>query len=469
MSDRGRAQTSFEVQAASGTEVLAVQEAGSPNGNIGSPNLPIRSSFVWMLGGNIVYAICQWGMVVALAKLGSSLMLGQFSLGLAIATPVLMLSNLNLRSVQATDATRSYLFREYRQLRCITTAGALLAVTGLVWVGGYSHSTAIVILGVASAKGIDTLSDIYYGLFQQHDRLDRTATSMVLRGVLAVTALSVSLYATRNVFGASLSVSSVWLLALWLYDARQARRILGVSQKRAAVFAGGTPRSRQWHLLRLAFPLGVVTALASVNLNIPRYFIYAQKGGQQLGVFSAMAYATVAITLISDSLGHASIPKLSRLYAERRLGEFRSLLVRLLVACTVLGVTALAAAQIAGGRLLTIIYSREYASHSNVFTVLILATVLNGIASMLTCGITSARCFGIQVPLFAMAAASSVLGCILWVPAHGLTGGAAAMVCGAAVRLVLSVLVAYYLLAAGRKSLEAAKHGCGYSDWRPAA
>ena len=43
---------------------------------------------------------------MALAKLGSSFMIGQFSLGLAIATPVLMFTNLHLRAVQATDARR---------------------------------------------------------------------------------------------------------------------------------------------------------------------------------------------------------------------------------------------------------------------------------------------------------------------------------------------------------------------------
>src|SRR5207249_11641930 len=42
-----------------------------------------RSNFAWALSGNVVYAACQWGMVIALAKLGNSFMVGQFSLGLA--------------------------------------------------------------------------------------------------------------------------------------------------------------------------------------------------------------------------------------------------------------------------------------------------------------------------------------------------------------------------------------------------
>ena len=66
-----------------------------------TPGLSLRSNFAWVLTGNVIYAACQWGAIVALAKLGSSFMIGQFSLGLAIATPVLMFTNLHLRAVQA--------------------------------------------------------------------------------------------------------------------------------------------------------------------------------------------------------------------------------------------------------------------------------------------------------------------------------------------------------------------------------
>ena len=81
-----------------------------------------------------------------------------------------------------------------------------------------------------------------------------------------------------------------------------------------------------------------------------------------------------------------------------------------------------------------------------------LATGINCVASMLTTGITSARRFGIQIPLFALAALSCVLGCALWLPSKGLAGGAEATVFSAAVRLALSVLVVWYLLTARRGS-----------------
>ena len=72
--------------------------------------VPLKRNFAWTLAGNVTYAVCQWGIFLVLARLGSPGMVGQFALGFAIANPVILLSQLQLRSLQATDASHA----EYR-------------------------------------------------------------------------------------------------------------------------------------------------------------------------------------------------------------------------------------------------------------------------------------------------------------------------------------------------------------------
>ncbi len=416
--------------------------------------LSLRSNFAWALAGNVVYAICQWGMIVALAKLGNSFMIGQFALGLAIATPVLMFTNLHLRVVQASDARRVYSFSEYLQLRSVMTLGALAVIGGIVCFERYERQTAMVILVVALAKGIESLSDIHYGLFQLNDRLDQTGASMMLRGTFSLLALSAGLYVTRDIFWACVGLALVWLAALILFDFRRGRSFVAFSEKCSQLSSWKTSWHsenrakgfrRQRNLMRLALPLGLVTTMASINLNMPRYFIESQMGEHQLGIFSALAYATVAITLISDSLGHCAMPRMSRLYARGQLAEFRSALLQLSAIGGALGLLGLAAARIIGPRLLTMFYSREYAAASKVFIVLMIATAIHCVGGVLTSGIMSARCFRIQVPLFGLVMGSSALASWLLVPTSGLAGGAMAMVVGAVVRLLLAAAVVSYL------------------------
>ena len=314
-----------------------------------TPGLSLRSNFAWILTGNVVYAACQWGAIVALAKLGSSFMIGQFSLGLAIAAPVLMFTNLHLRAVQATDARRLCSFGEYLRLRAAMTLGGLAVIGGIAWFGHYERQTAMVILAVALAKGIETLSDIHYGLFQLNDRLDQIGRSMMLRGVafgggaqyrtLPDTQRSVGLRRA----GAGLAGRPA------LLRCSPRTPLLARSVKVAQpTDRPGQRLRRQWNLMCTALPLGISTTMAALNLNMPRYFIHARLGERQLGIYSAMAYATVAMILVADSLGHCAIPRLSRLYSGGRLAEFRSLLLRLLAAGGSLGFAGLAVARAHG-------------------------------------------------------------------------------------------------------------------------
>jgi O-antigen/teichoic acid export membrane protein len=142
---------------------------------------------------------------------------------------------------------------------------------------------------------------------------------------------------------------------------------------------------------------------------MPRYFIHARMGEDKLGIFSALAYATVAMTLVCDSLGHCAIAGLSRLYAGGRRAEFRSLLLKLLAVGGALGFAGLVIAQVLGEQLLAIVYSPEYAAYSRVFVLLVFAASIYCITSMLTSGIMSARYFKIQVPMLAL-----VAGCNAW-------------------------------------------------------
>jgi O-antigen/teichoic acid export membrane protein len=416
------------------------------------PALPtasaLRTNLVWALAGNVVYAISQWGMIVALAKFGNVLMVGQFSLGVAIVTPVLMFSNFDLRVVQATDARRQYRFADYLCLRGGLTLAAIALIAAIVHFGRYDARTSAVILAVALAKSVETLSDIHYGLFQLNDRLDRTGQSMMLRGILSVGALVAGLYFTGNVLWGCLGIAAAWMIVLLAFDVRRGRGIVAQTEADRTELPADPPQRR--HLLLLALPLGLVTTLAAINLHMPRYFVEANLGERQLGIFSAMAYATIALTLVGDSIGSCVVPRLARLYAASRLSEYRARLFFLVSAGSAIGLSGLLLARGLGGWFLTVFYNRTYAAQAPVFTLLVAAAAIHFAASMLNCGITSARCFAIQVPIYAIVAGSTAWTCAHWVRSMGLTGAALGVICGAVVRLLLCAVVVSQLLRAGR-------------------
>src|SRR5882762_7995252 len=92
------------------------------------PPASLRSNFAWTFTGNAIYAAGQWAILSLLVKLGSSEMLGQYALAVALTAPVVMLSHLNLRAVLATDVAQKYPFQDYLAVRLIMTALSLVSV-----------------------------------------------------------------------------------------------------------------------------------------------------------------------------------------------------------------------------------------------------------------------------------------------------------------------------------------------------
>src|ERR1035441_7561447 len=110
------------------------------------PSASLRSSFAWTLAGNAFYAAAQWATLSLIAKLGGSQMLGQYALAVALTTPLVMFSHLNLRAVLATDVDGRRPFGDYVALRLGVSGFGLVGIAILALVSGHSGSLAAVIL-----------------------------------------------------------------------------------------------------------------------------------------------------------------------------------------------------------------------------------------------------------------------------------------------------------------------------------
>lgn len=419
--------------------------------------LSLRANFSWTFAGNMVYAACQWGVLVVLAKLGTTEMVGQFALGLAVCAPVIMLTNLQLRAVQATDARREYIFGNYLALRLIATAIGLIIIVGIVVVAGYRLDTTLVILAIAVAKAFEALSDVFHGLLQQRERMDRIAKSLMIKGPLSLAAFGLGVYLTGSVLWGVVGMAAVWVLVLVSYDVRSGALILRASHamgENAASDGQGEVSSLQprgdintlARLAWLALPLGMVMMLISLNTNIPRYFLERHHGEAALGIFAALAYVLVAGGKVMGALGRATTPRLAKYYASGDRTSFRKLLGKLLLIGALLGAVGVVLALLVGRPLLTLFYRPEYGEQVHVFVWIVIAAGIGYVASCLGYAMTAARHFSIQLPLFVLVAAAS-LGASFWlIPTYGLMGAALAMLAAVLVQVVGSAAVVYYVI-----------------------
>src|SRR5690606_24272715 len=193
--------------------VRTVQKANAPDLSP-KEGLSLRHNFSWTFVGNIIYGASQWAMIIAIARFGSPVMVGEFALAVAFVTPIFALTNLQLRSIQATDASNLYDFGHYLGLRILSTFGGIICIIGGVLFAGYTLWIALIILSMGLAKAIENISDVFYGLQQQHERMDAVATSKIVRGPLSLLGLSVTIWATQSIAWGIVAIAVCRLLVL---------------------------------------------------------------------------------------------------------------------------------------------------------------------------------------------------------------------------------------------------------------
>lgn len=419
--------------------------------------LSLRANFSWTFVGNVINAACWFGMTIVLAKLGSPEHVGQFALGLAIAAPIFMFATLRLRDVQATDANQEYQFGDYYALRLTTTVLSLLVIGGIVLVSDYDREMSLVVLAMAVSKALEAISDAFYGMFMQNERMDQIAISLMLKGPLSLIGLGIGFYLTGSVFWAISGIIAARALILVIYDFRNASLSLESSAKLASrILPRDLPRPR-WNaktlgkLVWLTLPLGFVTMLISFNSNIPRYFIEGHLGAYQLGLFAAISSFQKAAPTVIQALGRSASPRLAKFYVANNVKSFRKLTLRLVGIGILLGVAGVLVALGFGRQILTLFYGPEYAMPM-LFGLVMVASGLDYVATMLLFVITSARYFRIQLPLQILTTGSVAIASFLLIPSIGLSGGAWALVIGNFLRVAGGFGAAWHAVHALRQN-----------------
>jgi O-antigen/teichoic acid export membrane protein len=403
--------------------------------------LSLRANFSWVFVGNLIYAASQWGMLVSLAKLGSTEMVGQFALGLAVTAPITMFAGLKMRDVQATDARQDYLFGDYLGIRLTTSALAMLLIVLVAFVMNSPLETRLVIIAVGLAKTIESISDVFYGLLQAQERMDRIAKSLMMRGPGSLAALTIGVALTDSVFWGVMGLVFIWAIVLIFYDLRSGVWIMEkMRESRAWRSTSGqsdlTLRPR-WHvqtligLFWLTLPLGFVEMLCSLQDSISRFFVDQSLGPSSLGIFAALAYFGRAGDLVAHALGGSASPRLSKYYVEKDVAAFRSLMFRLLSLGVGLGAAGVMVAWWLGAPIVALVYRPEYVQQ-DVFVTLMLAAGLNYVAKFMIYVLTAARYLRPQLWLESGVTMTLILCSALLIPMYGLNGAAWALViaCG---------------------------------------
>jgi O-antigen/teichoic acid export membrane protein len=413
----------------------------------------LRHNFSWTLLGNVTYVACLWGILASLTKLGEPETVGRFSLGAAIANPVIMFSNLQLRAILATDVADTHEFRDYLGLRLVMLPSAFV-VMALLAVIFYQPQQALVIGLVGLVRTVEALSDLAYGIAQKYERMDLMAKSLILRGIGALVLFFLLFWWTRELALGILGMALGLALPLLLFDLPRFGAVLKktAGQSLRPRFVPGTMKEIVW----LALPMGLVMLLIQLRVTIPRTFLEHHFGEGDLGIFAALSYLVIAGMTVATALGQSSLARLSRYYASRDLRKFRRTVFKLVTLGIGLGLAGVAVAALVGRPMLTLLYSEEYAAHSRLFILIMAVGGVQFVVTLLGAPATAMRAFRGQLVIFFINVLVILVLSMVLIPRYGMTGAALSLLGGGLwSALGFGMLVRWKLRRAGEDTLAA--------------
>ncbi len=393
------------------------------------PTRGLRGPIMWTLGGNLVYTVSQWACVAVIARSLGPADVGVFALAGAIAAPVLVLTQLQLRIVLATGCRQVTGCRTSSSCACGRWSSWSLPWRSPASWWGPEAWPVIVVFGVA--KAFDSVADVLYGYHQRREEMRAIAIGQGRQrravGDPAVLGRLVVGFAPRRHH--RVRPGSAANLCLRVVPAALASRATDTEDPRQQPVA----RAR---LVRLAAPLAVVLLLSAVATSVPRIVLEQAAGSYALGIFAGVSFVVLAAANLVNAVGNALSPRLARTHAVGDRKGFTRVLGRGILFGAGLGAVGAVLALMVGDQVLGWLYGPDYGDSGTLLAALCAVSVVSFTASFLVGGVTAARRFGEQLPIAVVTCAVAVVGSILFIPRSGVPGTVAVTLAAAAVQLI---------------------------------
>ena len=174
-------------------------------------NVSTEKIYLWNLIGNLAFSGSSVLFTLIVTRLTSPIEADSFSLAYGIAAILVVVGMFQVRSYQATDVSFRHSFTSYFLARCISLTLMVLVFFPYLSISKIDlnerEKVAIIALYVLF-RMCEAISDLFQGLFQQHERLDIAGKSMTIRYTFSTIFLFILLYTTKSL------VSSLTLLVV---------------------------------------------------------------------------------------------------------------------------------------------------------------------------------------------------------------------------------------------------------------
>lgn len=308
---------------------------------------------------------------------------GTFSIASAYAYQCLSIGAFGARNVHASDVVNEFTFRDYMNIRFLSSFTMYLLLAYYTFFQGYDINKIAIILLFGIFKSIEAIEDLFHGEYHRHNRLDIGSILQAIRFFITLCSFSVVLILTGHLV-VSLFIST-FLSALICY--MQNKDLIRIFVKNKPQFEV----SKLKKLFFICLPVCISNFISTYIVNLPKYKIDELYGDEMQSIYGILFLPVVTINMLSVVIYRPIINQLSRDYYTCNYKKFFEQIFKQMMIITILTVIVVAGGYIVGLKLLGIIYDISLEVHMPSFIVMLIGGGINTLASFLTVVLTVQR------------------------------------------------------------------------------
>lgn len=266
--------------------------------------MSIGANFGVVFVGRLVFGLTQWLWIVLIAKFGTANDLGAYSLALSICLTTFALVCMNTRILLAADHTGKCMLGAFIGLRLLCISASVICLIPFVM-----HMDIGDVLGATILFTVfDQASDIFYGIFQRHERMRPMAISEIVKSVARLATGGITLAKTGSLIDALFARAAVNATVLLIYEWPAVFALEGKNLRPIFVWRQIKP------LILKALPLIIAIVGPTVATSVPQYILAAYWDLREIGVMGILLSLLAALRIPSGALGNILVPRFAKLW-----------------------------------------------------------------------------------------------------------------------------------------------------------
>lgn len=382
----------------------------------------------------------QWALIAITGRLAGAEQLGMLSWGMAFVTPWFILASLQLRTVIAGHTPDGALFSSLVRLRlaCLLITALILFIVALFYTPKEWFPTVLWLLIWGAGTWI---GDLLQGWMQVRGRIGSAALCLAARavGAAVITWLVLTWYPSGGAVATAIIAATVSFSVLFMLEIPVVRTLAPVQAP--------VPISRSvmgWFIYTA--PLGVATGIGALAAVLPRFALMHWQGAATLGAFMAMTVMVTAACQLFGAPAPLIIARLAGLLKAGEVAEVRRVLRGIIARALALGLFGYVAAVFCGPYVMRLIFGQTIGDSCTALPEMALVAAVELIQFPLGYLLTAGLCYRQQILPTVIGLLVTGILVYAWVPSHGMTGAAWALMGGSCVRFALMLPTGLRLL-----------------------